>query len=82
MTDLKQAEQIIKQVLEDLSPYIVSHGGSVSFVELRDSVVFIKFFGTCVECPLSFYTVTYGIERHIKDKLPWITKVDVIEDQD
>lgn len=78
--DILSTELIIKQVLQDLLPYIASHGGSVEFVALRDAIVYIKFSGTCVQCPLSFYTVTYGIERHIKAKVPWVIRVEVVEE--
>lgn len=69
----------IQQVLDGLQPYITSHGGRVEFVELKDFVVFIRFYGTCLECPLSFYTFTYGIERHIKDKIPSVLRVEALE---
>lgn len=71
---------LIQQVLTELLPYIASHGGHVELIDVRDAVVFIKFSGACVQCPLSFYTVTYGIERHIKVKIPWILRVEVVED--
>ncbi len=70
----------IQHVLDELQPYIISHGGKVEFVELKDLVVYIKFYGTCVQCPLSFYTLTYGIERHIKNKIPSILSVQALED--
>ena len=69
----------IQQVLDGLQPYMTSHGGRVEFVELKHFVVFIRFYGTCLECPLSFYTLTYGIERHIKDKIPSILRVEALE---
>jgi len=70
----------IESILNDLRPYIASHGGDVSLIKIEEGIVFIKFSGTCVSCPLSFYTVTYGIERHIKAKIPEIVRVEVIED--
>lgn len=70
----------IESILSDLRPYIASHGGDVSLVKIENNIVFIKFSGTCVSCPLSFYTVTYGIERHIKGKIPEIVRVEVIEE--
>lgn len=69
----------IQQVLEGLQLYAVSHGGRIEFVELKNSVVFIRFYGACVSCPLSFYTLTYGIERHIKAKIPSIIRVEALE---
>jgi Fe-S cluster biogenesis protein NfuA len=76
---VEAAKITIQQVLAELMPYIASHGGNVELVEFKDKIVFIKFYGTCVQCPLSFYTVTYGIERHIKAKIPWIIRVEVVE---
>lgn len=69
----------IQQVLDGLQPYITSHGGCVEFVEWKDSIVYIRFYGTCLECPLSFYTLTYGIERHIKEKIPAVLRVEALE---
>ena len=80
LRDSYETIHLIEQVLTELLPYIASHGGHVELVDVRETVVFIKFSGACVQCPLSFYTVTYGIERHIKIKAPWITRVEVIED--
>jgi len=77
--DYLSIQSQIQQVLDDLLPYIESHGGSVEFVTLKENIVFIRFSGTCVHCPLSFYTVTNGIERHIKAQIPWIKAVEVIE---
>ncbi|MBP7854842.1 NifU family protein [Candidatus Babeliales bacterium] len=70
----------IQQVLVQLQPYVQSHGGKIEFVKLQDLVVYIKFYGACVQCPMSFYTVTYGIERHIKHVVPNILRVEVIEE--
>lgn len=70
----------IESILNDLRPYITSHGGNVELIKVADGIVFIKFSGACVSCPLSFYTVTYGIERHIKTKIPEIIRVEVIEE--
>lgn len=69
----------IQEVLDELQPYITSHGGRAEFVELKDSIVFIRFSGACLQCPLSFYTLTYGIERKIKEKIPSILRVETIE---
>ncbi len=69
----------IQAVLNELQPYISSHGGRVEFVEIKDFVVFIRFYGACLSCPLSFYTLTYGVERHIKGKIPSILRVEALE---
>ncbi|MCX5924033.1 MAG: NifU family protein [Candidatus Dependentiae bacterium] len=70
----------IQQALDEIQPYIESHGGRVELVEFKDSIVYVKFYGTCVQCPLSFYTLTYGIERQLKAKISAISRVEVVEE--
>ncbi|HSW75465.1 MAG TPA: NifU family protein [Candidatus Saccharimonadales bacterium] len=70
----------IQQALDEIQPYIQSHGGRVEFVEFKDSIVFVKFYGTCLQCPLSFYTLTYGIERQLKAKISFISRVETVEE--
>lgn len=69
----------IQRALDLLQSYIESHGGRVEFVEFKDNIVFVRLHGTCLDCPLSFYTLTYGIERQLKEKIPTILKVDTVE---
>lgn len=80
-SEQKDLEKLISQELDKLQPYIASHGGNIEFVELKDSVVYVRLHGTCVECPLSFYTLTYGIERQLKSKISSITRVVAINEE-
>lgn len=75
-----ETEKLIIQELDTLQPYIQSHGGKIKFVKLEDSVVYVRLYGTCVECPLSFYTLTYGLERQLKAKVPSVSRVETIDD--
>ena len=69
----------IQQALDEMQPYMASHGGRVELIAFTNSVVFIKFCGTCVQCPLSFYTLTFSIERTLKEKFPEILRVEIVE---
>lgn len=69
----------IKSELEGLQPYIASHGGSIEFVSFQDQIVYVALKGTCLQCPLSFYTLTYGIERTLKQKISADIVVKVVE---
>lgn len=72
-------DTIILQEFEALQPYILSHGGRIDFVEYKNSIVYVKLNGTCTQCPLSFYTLTHGIERQLKSKIPTIQRIEVVE---
>lgn len=74
-----ELNQLILQELDCLQPYILSHGGRIDFVKFENSVVYVKLHGTCTQCPLSFYTLTYGIERQLKLKIPIISRVEAVE---
>ena len=72
-------EQLIMEELDKLEPYITSHGGTIKFIKFEDSVVYVRLYGTCSQCPLSFYTLTYGLERQLKSKISTIKRVETVE---
>lgn len=72
-------EQLIQEELDKLEPYITSHGGKIEFVKFEESIVYVRLHGTCVQCPLSFYTLTYGLERQLKSKISCVNRVETIE---
>ena len=78
---VNQSSQVdaIKAVLDELRPAIAGHGGSIEFVELKESVVYVRLVGACVGCPSSFFTLKLGVEEAIKDKVPSIKEVVAVE---
>lgn len=70
----------IKQVLNDLSPMIRGHGGDIEFVDLDESGnVHLRLLGNCIACPMSFYTVKMGIEERLKENVPNILEVIIVD---
>lgn len=69
----------IKQELKILEPYVSSHGGQIQFVSYEDHTVFIRLKGTCETCPLSFYTVTLGLEQKLKSVIPKLKRVEIVD---
>ncbi len=73
----------IKKVLqEDILPGVASHGGSVKFIKFTAGTVYIEFSGACVGCPISMYTLKYGIEKTLKKKIPQVLSVQDINEED
>lgn len=61
--------QLFVQVLaelEQMQPYVQSHGGEIELVSVKDYNVVIRLKGACDTCPLSFYTVTFGLEQRLQ----------------
>ena len=69
----------IKQEIKLLEPYVSSHGGQIQFVSFEDHTVFITLKGACETCPLSFYTVTLGLEQKLKSVIPELKRVEIVE---
>ncbi len=70
---------IIEQVLAQLRPMILNDGGDIEFLKYEDAIVYVKLHGACVQCPVSLFTLKFGVEEAIKEKLPHIKEVIAIE---
>ncbi len=70
-------EERVHGALEKVRPYLGSHGGNVELVGLTDGVVRLRLKGSCDGCPSSAQTLTYAIEREIKEAAPDIMGIEV-----
>ena len=69
----------VKNVLEQVRPYLQQDGGDVNFVELTDDmVVMVELTGACGSCPYSTMTLKNGIESVMKKSIPEIKSVEQI----
>ena len=67
----------VKNVLEQVRPYLQQDGGDVNFVELTDdNVVIVELTGACGNCPHSRSTLKNGIEAVMKKVIPEIKAVE------
>ena len=66
---MQENNQLFVQVLQELEqmqPYVQSHGGEIELVSIQDYNVAIRLKGACDTCPLSFYTITFGLEQRLQ----------------
>ncbi len=68
-------EQKIKELLEDLRPFLNSEGGDIEFIRYEDKFVYIKLTGACAHCGFQDETINYGIESYLKSEVPEIEGV-------
>lgn len=61
--------QQIEQALINVREFILSDGGDLKIVDVKNHQVFIKLEGACVSCPFSIYTVQMGIVKTLKEQL-------------
>lgn len=72
----------VKVALDEIRPILQDDGGDAALIEIEDdSIAIIEFFGKCVGCPMSEMTIRYGIEAHLRMRVPQIHAVDVVPDK-
>ena len=78
--DKELIEKRVKNILEQVRPYLQADGGDVNFVELTDDmVVMVELTGACGSCPYSTMTLKNGIESVMKKSIPEIKAVEQVE---
>ena len=75
-TDNQSVKQRVADVLDLIRPAIQADGGDVQLIDVDEKgVVHVRLHGACVGCPSSAVTLTLGIERNLKDKVPEVAEV-------
>ncbi len=70
----------VKNVIEQIRPYLQADGGDVEYVDMtEDNVVNIRLLGMCGNCPHSRMTLKNGIEAAVVRALPEIKSVESVE---
>ena len=67
----------VKNIIEQIRPFLQADGGDISFLELtEDKVVNVELQGACGTCPYSRMTLKNGVEEAVKKALPEIKSVE------
>jgi Fe-S cluster biogenesis protein NfuA/nitrite reductase/ring-hydroxylating ferredoxin subunit len=74
-------EARVHGALEEVRPYLRSHGGNVELVSLRDGVVRLRLEGSCSGCPSSSATLSLAVEEAIRKAAPEIEEIEAVEEQ-
>ena len=80
MSSLALIEQI-QCVLEELRPTIMQDGGDIHFVRFEEGTVFVKLYGACTTCPISFITLKMGLEVRMKERIPEVSCVMSVDEE-
>ena len=65
----------IKEIIEELKPFLISDGGSLEFIDYKDGIVYVKLGGACKGCAFLDITLKDGIEQMIMNEIPEIKEV-------
>lgn len=73
-------EKVQKVFDEEINPGIAGHGGSVELKDIQGSVVFVTLAGGCQGCASASFTLRYGIEQLLRERVPEVTDVVDVTD--
>ncbi len=68
-------ESKIKEVIDELKPYLNSDGGDIEFVKYEDNVVYVKLAGACSGCAHRNATISNVVLSMLQDSMPEIKDV-------
>ncbi len=68
----------IKELLDDIRPFLNMEGGDIEFIKYEDDYVYVKLTGACANCGYQDITVKDNIESYIKEEIPSIKGVIVV----
>ncbi len=74
-------ESRVLQALENVRPFLKSHGGNVKLANVTDDVVRLRLEGSCHGCPSSAATLKSRIEQAIYEVAPEVRAIEVVEDE-
>jgi Fe-S cluster biogenesis protein NfuA len=71
-------EEIINNVekaLDEIRPFLMSDGGNIKLLSVKDFVVKVQLEGACTGCSVNQMTLKNGVEATIKKYVPQIKEV-------
>ncbi len=69
-------ETRVRRALEEVRPYLESHGGNVELLGVADGVARLRLQGSCSGCPSSTATLKLAIEEAIQQAAPDVDRVE------
>ena len=73
---IKMDEEKIKQVIDKIRPQLQADGGDIEFVSVEDDgTVKVRLLGHCAGCMHAQQTLTFGVERTLKQFIPEVKAV-------
>jgi Fe-S cluster biogenesis protein NfuA len=69
-------EERVRGALDEMRPYLESHGGGVELVGVQEGVVSLRLEGTCNGCPSSMATLKLAIEEAVRKAAPDVEAIE------
>jgi Fe-S cluster biogenesis protein NfuA/nitrite reductase/ring-hydroxylating ferredoxin subunit len=70
-------ETRVREALDEVRPYMESHGGNVELLSLEDGVARLRLQGSCEGCPASSATLELAIKKALMEAAPDLDGLEV-----
>jgi Fe-S cluster biogenesis protein NfuA/nitrite reductase/ring-hydroxylating ferredoxin subunit len=71
----------VRRVIENVRPYMQSHGGDIELLEVSSDTVRLRLAGACNGCSQSAVTLRNGVEEALRESVPEIIHIDVVPNE-
>lgn len=68
-------EEKIKEMIEQIRPYLNMDGGDIEYIKYEDNIVYIKLLGACTNCLMQDDTINEGLLSMFQDEIPEIKEI-------
>jgi Fe-S cluster biogenesis protein NfuA len=79
LSDTERAERLSKLggIIDLMRPAVQADGGDLVLIraDVDSGVIEVQLQGACSSCAVSSATLSGGVERILRDRLPWVTEV-------
>jgi Fe-S cluster biogenesis protein NfuA len=79
LSDAERADRLAKLqgILDLMRPAVQADGGDLVLVraDVDQGVIEVQLQGACSSCAISSATLSGGVERILRERLPWVTEV-------
>jgi Fe-S cluster biogenesis protein NfuA len=65
----------LTDTIEYIRPALQADGGDIVLLGVEGGTVHLQLVGACGGCPMATLTLTAGVERILKDRVPGVTEV-------
>ena len=72
-------ENKIKEIINDLKPYLNMDGGDIDFIKYEEGFVYVKLYGACSHCGYQDITLNDNVLALIKESYPEVKGIINVE---
>ncbi len=71
----EETQKKVEIALEEIRPFLLSDGGNIKLLSIKESTVEVQLEGACSGCSVNQMTLKNGVEATIKKHAPHIENV-------